>query len=330
MSFGKNFSNALYRSIDQAKHSIASAIRMDVLPPTSASHGRTPIYSLQSAQEVEQLATGSDADLGGASKMQLGLDKEEGKGRFYGTLSTEVPPNAKLERSGYAAFRNRTRSTLFGAQTWDTTMHPYLRLRVRNRLAGPPSGEVSNNIAAKVRIAHPTSSSIQRASAYTRAVHALGLDRANTPGPKFFVNIQTDGPVTSDLFQHRLLLDERKGNAWQDVIIPLTDFVLMNTGEVAPSQINMMREKLRTVGVSVVLETPNLDNLKPANTQNSQGSAPNALRSQTSAEEGGKERSQIATGSRRGIKYNFDLGIEHIEAISDDALIEEGITIEHH
>lgn len=327
MSFSKNLSNALYRSIDQAKHSIASAIRMDVLPPTSASHGRTLIYSLKSDQDVEQLATGSDADMGGASKMQLALDKEEGKGRFYGTLSTEVPANAKLERSGYAAFRNRTRSTLFGAQTWDTTMHPYLRLRVRNRLAGPPSGEVSNNIAPKVRSAH-NSPNIQRTSAYTRAVHALGLDRANAPGPKFFVNIQTDGPVTSDLFQHRLLLDERKGNAWQDVIIPLTDFVLMNTGEVAPSQIGMMREKLRTIGVSVVLESPNLDNLKPAKTENSRGSAPDALRSQTNSEEGEEERAQVAKGSRRGIKYNFDLGIEHIEAISDDALLEEGITIE--
>lgn len=330
MSFSKNFSSALYRSIDQAKHSIASAIRMDVLPPTSASYGRTPIYSLQSERDVEELATGCDADLGGASKMQLALDSEEGKGRFFGTLSTEVPSNAKLERSGYAAFRNRTRSTLFGAQTWDTTMHPYLRLRVRNRLAGPPSSEVSNNIAsAKVHSAHSTSS-LHRTSAYTRAVHALGLDRANAPGPKFFVNIQTDGPVTSDLFQHRLLLDERKGNAWQDVIIPLTDFVLMNTGEVAPSQIGMMREKLRTVGVSVALELPNLDNLKPANTENSRGSAPNVLRSQTESEEGEKERPQIAKGSRRGIKYNFDLGIEHIEAISDDALNEEGITIEQH
>lgn len=50
-------------------------------------------------------------------------------------------------------------------------------------------------------------------------MHALGLNLPAKPGPKFFVNVQTDGPVTSDLFQHRLFLDESKGNAWQDVIV---------------------------------------------------------------------------------------------------------------
>lgn len=54
-----------------------------------------------------------------------------------------------------------------------------------------------------------------------RSLHALGLGLATAepPGPKFFINVQTDGPVTSDLFQHRLWLDPAAKDQWQDVMV---------------------------------------------------------------------------------------------------------------
>lgn len=326
MSFTRSLSSALYRSIDSAKHSLATALRMDVMPPTAAGHGRLLIYTLSSPEDIHAVATGCDADMGGASKMKLEIDPQEGTGRFWGTLSSEVPRNAKLERSGYAGFRNRNRPTLFGAQTWDTTMHPYVRLRVRNRLAGPPSSSNSNSPSASLRSALSSSTFDGNASTYARAVQALGLDLANGPGPKFFVNVQTDGPVTSDLFQHRLLLDESKGNAWQDVSIPLSDFILINTGEVSASQVKMMREKIRTVGISAVLEPPSLGDLESQSGQGANAGAPDVLRQQQNEEDTSSRESQAtqtAAGSRRGAKYNFDLGIEKIEMLSEEALEEE-------
>ncbi|MRV34981.1 hypothetical protein GF578_14225, partial [Staphylococcus aureus] len=74
--------------------------------------------------------------------------------------------------------------------------------------------------------------------------------------PLFFVNIQTDGPVTTDLYQHRLFLDDSQGNAWQTITIPFDSFVLTNTGVVAEDQISMMREKILTVGISALIEPP--------------------------------------------------------------------------
>lgn len=36
----------------------------------------------------------------------------------------------------------------------------------------------------------------------------------------YFVNLQTDGPVPSDLWQHRLFLNEEAdGKTWEDVIV---------------------------------------------------------------------------------------------------------------
>lgn len=243
-------------------------MRMDVTAPTSEDHASLLIYPLASREDVKQMAFGCDADVGGLSSARLELDPEESKGRFFGTLSSELPRGAKIERSGYAGIRNKvsvkeqkrappsskgglrvatlslvstdvfpywlstrychrqTRTTLFGCQTWDTTDHPFLRLRVRNRLAGPPSVQPgsSSTSSSSTLASSPLRSALsggfnEDTPVSVRAAHALGLNLANRPGPKFFVNVQTDGPVTSDLFQHRLVLDESKGNAWQDVIV---------------------------------------------------------------------------------------------------------------
>lgn len=93
-------------------------------------------------------------------------------------------------------------------------------------------------------------------TALQRAKTSLGYGLEESPGPKFYVNIQTDGPVTSDLFQHRIWLDPSAGDQWQTVVIPLDRFMLLNTGELSGSQMGMMRQAIRTVGVSCVLDTP--------------------------------------------------------------------------
>lgn len=189
------------------------------ITPTSKNQGALLIYAMTQPAHLSNFATGSDSDIGGLSQCRLGLD-ESSRGRFYGTLSSQVPRGGKIEKSGYAGFRNRNRPTLFGNQCWDTTVHPYLALRVRNRLAKKAvasaekaDGSASGGLRAALHARDPTG------PAASRAVHALGLGKKELPGPKFFVNIQTDGPVTSDLFQHRLYLDESKGSDWQTVIV---------------------------------------------------------------------------------------------------------------
>lgn len=215
MSLARSLTIALSRSIDQAKLSLASALRFEVTAPTTSTDAKIPLFSLASMEDVKAMATGCDSDIGGLSSVKVDLDPKEGKGRFWGTLSSEIPRSSKIQRSGYAGFRNKNRPTLFGVQTWDLTMHPYLILRVKNRLA-----KVVHDASKPSSLRSAISSNSNSLSAHQKAVHALGLDSPfQKAGPKFFVNVQTDGPVTSDLFQHRLTLDESKGDAWQDVIV---------------------------------------------------------------------------------------------------------------
>ncbi|RIA94486.1 complex I intermediate-associated protein 30-domain-containing protein [Glomus cerebriforme] len=67
---------------------------------------------------------------------------------------------------------------------------------------------------------------------------------------KYFVNIQTDGPIPTDLFQHRLFL--RKPGEWETILIPFKDFILTNHGIVQDPQMEMYREKVKTIGFSIL------------------------------------------------------------------------------
>lgn len=74
---------------------------------------------------------------------------------------------------------------------------------------------------------------------------------------RYFINIQTDGPVRSDLFQHRLWLPPPPPNQddphqWSDVFIAFRDFTLTNSGDLSETQIEMLRSRVRTIGISVL------------------------------------------------------------------------------
>ncbi|CEH14831.1 COMPLEX I INTERMEDIATE-ASSOCIATED PROTEIN 30, MITOCHONDRIAL [Ceraceosorus bombacis] len=237
------------------------------------------------------------------------------------------------------------RPTIFGNQTWDTTLHPYLLLRVRNRLASPHSPSDTPSLASAL---HTAQARVKAATRHhdeqqldLRALHAIGsgLGSSDTPGPKYFVNIQTDGPVTSDLFQHRLWLDHSKGSEWQDVVIPFADFVLLNAGTVASSQMEMMREKVRTIGISATLSTPGYTSeprkgqagrpeeaAQQVDKDTAPAAAPSALRAPRI---GSQDAAAPARGSQRGQTFNFDLGVDGVWAVGEDRLdgIPEGVEV---
>ncbi|QRV89434.1 complex I intermediate-associated protein CIA30 [Ceratobasidium sp. AG-Ba] len=81
---------------------------------------------------------------------------------------------------------------------------------------------------------------------------ALRVRAAGDPPTRnsYFVNIQTDGPVQTDLWQHRLYFE--KEGEWEDIFIPISDFVLTNQGDLVQHQVKMMSEKIRTIGVSIL------------------------------------------------------------------------------
>jgi len=82
---------------------------------------------------------------------------------------------------------------------------------------------------------------------------ALRLRVAGEPQThsSYYVNIQTTGPISTDLWQHRLFF--RKGDgSWENIYIPFDSFVRTNHGEMSENQISMLKEKVKSVGISIL------------------------------------------------------------------------------
>lgn len=119
------------------------------------------------------------------------------------------------------------RPTLFGDMTEDASGHDYIALRLR--VAGEPQTHNS-----------------------------------------YYVNIQTTGPISTDLWQHRLFFQKGDGS-WEDIYasailavsphsmikrvgvqIPFDSFVRTNYGEMSENQMSMLRERIRSIGISIL------------------------------------------------------------------------------
>jgi NADH dehydrogenase [ubiquinone] 1 alpha subcomplex assembly factor 1 len=78
--------------------------------------------------------------------------------------------------------------------------------------------------------------------------------RVKSDGRKYFVNLQTDSIVPTDLHQHRLLT--RQPGQWETVFIKWHDFVRTNHGQVVEPQNEMLRQKVRTAGIGLIDRVP--------------------------------------------------------------------------
>jgi NADH dehydrogenase [ubiquinone] 1 alpha subcomplex assembly factor 1 len=99
--------------------------------------------------------------------------------------------------------------------------------------------------------------------------------RVKSDGRKYFVNLQTDSVVPTDLHQHRLFA--KKPGEWETVIISLNDFVRTNHGMVVEPQSEMLRQRVKSVGISLIDRLPKPYDLRVAKiwaTNNSEDDKP--------------------------------------------------------
>ncbi|KAI1115526.1 complex I intermediate-associated protein 30 [Nemania sp. NC0429] len=75
----------------------------------------------------------------------------------------------------------------------------------------------------------------------------------------YLVNIQTESVVPTDLHQHRLFA--RRPGEWETVLIKWNDFVRTNHGFVVEPQTEMLRQKVRTLGIGLTDRIPGPFNL---------------------------------------------------------------------
>ena len=73
-------------------------------------------------------------------------------------------------------------------------------------------------------------------------------------GRKYFVNLQTETIVPTDIHQHRLYA--RRPGKWETIFIKWDDFVRTNHGVVVEPQMEMLRQKVRTIGIGLIDRVP--------------------------------------------------------------------------
>jgi len=78
--------------------------------------------------------------------------------------------------------------------------------------------------------------------------------RVKSDGRKYFVNIQTESIVPTDLHQHRLYA--QKPGEWETVVININEFVRTNHGMVVEPQKDMMRQRVRSLGIGSIDRMP--------------------------------------------------------------------------
>lgn len=88
-------------------------------------------------------------------------------------------------------------------------------------------------------------------------------------GRKYFVNVQTDSIVETDIHQHRLYTTKHRGakseedeSEWETVYIKWHEFVRTNHGTVVEPSTEMLRQKVRSVGIGLIDRVPGPFELK--------------------------------------------------------------------
>jgi NADH dehydrogenase [ubiquinone] 1 alpha subcomplex assembly factor 1 len=80
--------------------------------------------------------------------------------------------------------------------------------------------------------------------------------RIKSDGRSYFVNVQTESVVPTDLHQHRLF--SKRPGEWETILINWNDFVRTNHGFVVEPQTEIMRQKVSSIGIGLTDRVPGL------------------------------------------------------------------------
>lgn len=73
--------------------------------------------------------------------------------------------------------------------------------------------------------------------------------RVKSDGRAYFINLQTEAVEPTDLHQHRLFA--KRPGQWETIMVKWNDFVRTNHGFVVEPQTELMRQKVRSVGIGL-------------------------------------------------------------------------------
>ncbi|KAI0855592.1 complex I intermediate-associated protein 30 [Xylaria cubensis] len=185
--------------------------------------GPLGLYDFHNADSIESCKTLSDKDIGGFSTVALDW-----------VPRSQSEPEA-IQGPGYARFHG-TISTKLPPNKPDIQRSGYAAWRTLD-----PKATVFGK-------------SLFNIDMYTY----LAL-RIRSDGRSYLVNVQTESVVPTDLHQHRLFA--KRPGEWETVLIKWNDFVRTNHGFVVEPQTEMLRQKVRTLGIGLTDRVPGPFNL---------------------------------------------------------------------
>ncbi|KAI1613021.1 complex I intermediate-associated protein 30-domain-containing protein [Exophiala viscosa] len=182
-----------------------------------------PIFDFADPETTSTLKTMTDQSVGGFSTAEL----------------TQKPADASSNTPAHILFRGNI-STKLPANRPDINRTGYAAWRNQDR-GRTLWGELMWNVDTYMYLAL----------------------RVKSDGRKYFVNVQTDSIVESDIHQHRLYTKHHKGaegtddpGQWETVWIKLHEFVRTNHGVVTEPQSEMLRQKVKSFGIGLIDRQP--------------------------------------------------------------------------
>lgn len=202
--------------MDEFKKGLSFAINMEGIKGPS---GPLELFSFSKPESLEDCKTMSDIEIGGSSESNLDWVPPEN--------SEDTGPDAS---GGHARFYGSISTKL-----------PSNRLEIkRTGYAAWRTQDQKRTIFGK--------------SIWNIDQYAYLAIRVKSDGRPYFINLQTESIVPTDLHQHRLFV--KRPGEWETVIVPWNDFVRTNHGFPVEPQTELLRQKVKSVGLGLTDRKP--------------------------------------------------------------------------
>ncbi|OKL63090.1 hypothetical protein UA08_02006 [Talaromyces atroroseus] len=219
------------------------------------------LLDFEDESSVASCKTMADRAVGGFSTADLdyvpATATEPAHARFHGSISTKLPNNWRVERTGYAAFRNRDKGYwLFGRLFWDVDPYTYLALRVKSD---------GRRYTINIQSDSIVETDIHQHRLYTRHHRVHGRpSEASSPlaaaAEASEVNDINDKlypggipPSLSDIPPAETIISATtSGSAgWETVLLPFQSFVRTNYGMIIEPQHSLLKNRVKSIGIGL-------------------------------------------------------------------------------
>ncbi|PGH09503.1 hypothetical protein GX51_00608 [Blastomyces parvus] len=175
--------------------------------------------------------------------------------RFHGSISTKLPQNWKIQRTGYAAFRNQDRGLwLFGRLYWDVDPYAYLALRVKSDGRRYKVNIQTDSIVDTDIHQHRLFTHHHRIPQSTSAA-AEATSYSSEQGevvPAALADFAPEHPSPSNTYTHTTSPTANPDSTgWETVLIRWSDFVRTNLGFAVEPQTSIIRQRIKSVGIGL-------------------------------------------------------------------------------